>query len=531
MSRPSVHPLTCRLLAPLLLVLTLFAGAAHAHAVLQSTTPADGSLLQTAPGTAALVFNEPVRPLAIRLIAPDGSETDLTDQVAAAAALQIPLPELERGTHVLSWRVASDDGHPVAGSLIFSLAEVTGAAITAETRDPALSMVIWAARFLMAAGLVLGVGGALYGAISPLPPAARRPVAGAVLLGLVAAPAYLGLHGLDALGLGFAALADAAPWRAAAGTAFGPSTGLAMLAALTALAALRWPLLGWVALAALAAAYATSGHAGAAEPRWLTRPMVFLHLAALCFWIGALLPLALSLTPSRQGIAPPALRRYSAVLPVAVILLLGSGLALAIVQLGPDPAAWWSPYGAILAAKLALLAALFMLAAFNRWRLTGPALGGAPHALARLRRMIAAELVLALLILALAAGWRFTPPPRALAQITAQPAPAAYGHLHSTEVMANLIITPGKAGPALIEIELTDSTFAPLGAMAVTLGLSLPDRGIEQLTREARLADGHENLWIIPDLVLPLAGIWTLDLEVRQSRFSLLRLAGEIEIK
>ena len=212
-------------------------------------------------------------------------------------------------------------------------------------------------------------------------------------------------------------------------------------------------------------------------------------------------------------------------------MLLLSGAVLTVIQLGPDPAAWWSPYAAILTAKLALLAAVFALAAINRWRLTAPTLAGSASALARLRRTIRAELLLALVILALAGGWRFTPPPRALAQAATAAAPAAYAHLHSDDVMANLIVTPGRAGPALIEIELTDGSFAPATAQAVTLGLALPERGVERLTREARLAEGSENLWIIPDLVLPLPGLWALDLEIRQSRFSLARLAGEIEVK
>ncbi len=519
-------PALARLIAVVCVMIALTGGVAQAHAVLQSTNPADGSLLQQNPDAAALVFNEPVRPLAIRLIGPEGAETDLTDRVMAAASLQVPLPELGRGTHVLSWRVASDDGHPVAGAVVFSLGEVTGAAHKADKAGPLLTAAIWAARFAMTAGLVLGIGGALYGAIAPLPQAARHPVAGALLLGLVAAPAYLGLHGLDALGLGFDALASAAPWYAAAGTAFGPATGLAMMAGLTGLAALRWPVLAWGALALLAVAYAASGHAGAAAPRWLTRPMVFLHLGALSLWIGALVPLALSL---RQGDA--GLRRLSRFLPLVVAMLLLSGAVLTVIQLGPDPAAWWSPYAAILTAKLALLAAVFALAAINRWRLTAPALEGSASALARLRRTIRAELLLALVILALAGGWRFTPPPRALAQAATAAAPAAYAHLHSDDVMANLIVTPGRAGPALIEIELTDGSFAPATAQAVTLGLALPERGVERLTREARLAEGSENLWIIPDLVLPLPGLWALDLEIRQSRFSLARLAGEIEVK
>lgn len=500
----------------------LLAGAAQAHAVLQSTSPEDDSLLETAPNSATLRFNEAVKPLSIRLVAPDGAETDLTDRVTGAAELAIPLPDLARGTHVLSWRVASDDGHPVFGALLFSVGEVTGAAPVAEG-DPAVQAALWFARFLMTTGLALGVGGAAFSAFAGPVERARRPIMLAAVTGLVAAPLYLGLHGLDALGLGFAALVTAAPWATAWGTSFGPSIVMAMAAAVLALASLRWRGLAWVALVLLGVSYAASGHAGAAEPRWLTRPMVILHLLALSFWIGALIPLAFG-----KGSDP--LRRFSAAIPFALAVLLVSGLTLAVVQLGRDPAQWLTPYGFILAAKLALLAVVLTLAAFNRWKLTAPALAGDIRAAARMRRSIGAELVLALAILGLAAGWRFTPPPRALAQ-AAVTAPPAYAHLHASEVMANLIVTPGTAGPVTIEIQVTDGDMVPAQPIGVTLGLALPDRGIERLTREASPVEGQDGLWTISDLVLPLPGQWSVELGVRLTRFKLVRLGTEIEIR
>src|SRR5690606_7691186 len=125
-----------------------------------SASPEDGSLVETAPDAVRLRFNEAVQPLAIRLIAPDGAETDLTAAVTGAAELVVPMPGLGRGTHALSWRAASEDGHPIAGTVLFSVGEVTGTAAAMPQTGPALRGAIWLARFLMTAGLVLGVGGA-----------------------------------------------------------------------------------------------------------------------------------------------------------------------------------------------------------------------------------------------------------------------------------------------------------------------------------------------------------------------------------
>lgn len=506
-----------------LLAALSLAVAAQAHAVLLSADPVEGSVLAEARASASLRFNEAVKPLSIRLIAPDGAETDLTAQVPGAAELVIPLPDLVRGTHVLSWRVASDDGHPVAGSLLFSMGEASRAAPPVEG-DPAVRAALWLARFVMTAGLVLGIGGTLFGTWTGLAAWAWRPVSwGATIVGLIAAPASLGLHGLDALGLGLAGLAAPAPWLAAWGTSLGPSIAMAMAAAVLALAAWRWRGLAWAALVLLGVSYAASGHAGAANPRWLTRPVVVLHLLALTFWIGALIPLALAGTSE-------ALRRFSAAIPLAVAVLLVSGGVLVAVQLGRDPAQWLTPYGYILAAKLALLAALFGLAAFNRWRLTGPALAGDTRAMARMRRSIGAELVLALAILGLVAGWRFTPPPRALAQAVAG-APPAYLHLHSAEAMANLIVTPGAVGPVTVMIEVTDGDMEPVQPLAVTLALALPDRGIERLTRQAEPVADQPGIWTVADLVLPQPGRWSVELGLRLTRFKLVRLDGDLEIR
>ena len=70
-------------------------------------------------------------------------------------------------------------------------------------------------------------------------------------------------------------------------------------------------------------------------------------------------------------------------------------------------------------------AALLGLAAFNRYRLTAPASRGVEPARLRLRRVIGVEIAVVLAILATAALWRFTPPPRTLAIASAASAPAS----------------------------------------------------------------------------------------------------------
>ena len=108
-----------------LLTALVQASAAFAHASLVRAEPADGALVAEPPAALRLTFNEPVTPLVIRLIAPDGTTTTPEATTENTTVTVKPGP-LRRGTHVLSWRVISADGHPVGGSLVFSVGEASG---------------------------------------------------------------------------------------------------------------------------------------------------------------------------------------------------------------------------------------------------------------------------------------------------------------------------------------------------------------------------------------------------------------------
>ena len=116
---------------------------------------------------------------------------------------------------------------------------------------------------------------------------------------------------------------------------------------------------------------------------------------------------------------------------------------LAVIQVGKPAALLSTAYGNVLLAKIALLLVLFALVAVNRWRLTGPAAKGEAKAVRRLCRAIAVESLIVLAVFAVAATWRFTPPPRALAVAAAEPASI---HIHSDKAMAEV------TGPVVLNI-------------------------------------------------------------------------------
>jgi len=527
---------TFRTLALLILValaatLSTQSGA-MAHAALVGSDPADGGVLQAAPRAVILTFTEPVTPLVVTLVSPDGQTAALGAAEASNDEVTVPLPELTaRGTYLLGWRVTSADGHPVAGSLVFSIG-APGSRPPAETEgDAARAIAIWLTRAALYVALFLGAGAAVFSsAVAPLPrPLTMLPTAAAIA-GLVLAPLALGLQGIDALGVSLGDLLAPPVWSAALGTTYAATVAVAMGALLATLASSLMPAgklrAVVVALAWIGASLAPmlSGHAGTAPPTWLSKPAVFIHIAGLVFWIGALLPLG-SLLRSRDAAALPVLERFSRLIPLAVAPVAVTGLVLAALQMGPPGPAWSATYAMLLGVKLALVALLFALALWNRVALTRPALAKVDRAQRHLRRSIGIELLLVLVIFGVVAGWRFTPPPRVLAELEARPAQT---HIHTDAAMADIAVTPGHAGESTMRIWLTDGDFAPIAPKAVTVALSNAALGIERLKRPAEL--GTDGYWQAP-LSLPAGGAWAVEIDIRVDDFTLVKLTGEIELR
>ena len=516
----------------LLLAATLMPDRALAHAALIKTDPADGAVLAQAPARFSLTFSEPVSPLVLTLVKPDGTPVALTSFRLSDQTVEIDNPQtLGSGTHVLSWRVISADGHPVGGSLLFSMGAPSAPPAVPEAVDWQLRVAIWVGKIFLYIGLFPGVGGAFaFAWLAGGGQAGRRFVIAAIPCGLVAACLSLGLQGLDALGAPLSHLARPVIWRTGLGTSFGWTVLIALMALGLGLLSLVGPRatakpFALAGLAGVGAALAASGHASAAEPQWLTRPMVFLHGVGIAFWAGALMPLCLALK-DQSAEAVPFLRRFSWLILPVVAVLAAAGIALAVIQVQTPTALVDTAYGRLLLIKLGLLVFLFTLAAVNRWRLTALAEAGATEVQRRLSRSIGVEMLIVLAIFGVAAGWRFTPPPRALAIAAAQPASV---HIHALKAMADLSVTPGHAGPVVASMIIMTGDFGPLDAKEVTLVLSKPDSGIEPLKRAAtKPGDGS---WRVDNLVIPVPGKWTVRIDILVSDFEMVKIEAPIDIR
>jgi len=487
-------------------------------------------MMSSAPKTVRLRFNEPIAPASIKLIDGEGRTRDVVSVNAHDDTIEIVLPDdLPRGTQVVSYRVVSADGHPVGGSLLFSLGMSENKVLRPVERTPALDALIWLARVGLYVGLFAGVGGAFFGAWISRTNSARRLIAAALLIGLIGAVAAWGLQGLDLLGLAPADIVTFAPWQAAANT----SLAISLLIAIGAMALAMMSLgdvsgktksaLSAAAILGVGMALAASGHASTAQPQWLTRPMVFLHGAGVAFWIGALAPLT-AMAKQRNASLLVVLNRFSrAAMPVVAAIAL-TGLGLAVVQLVSIRNLIETSYGLILSIKLVLVAGLLGLAALNRFRLT-PRLALNPLDSQALVRSILLECVVAAGILAVVACWRLTPPPRALVKAAVQPLAI---HIHTDAAMFQVLISPGKVGHDNFVLQLMEGDATPLTAKEATLILSLPERGIEPLQRTATL--GSDGNWQVADVPIPYPGRWHIRIEALVTDFRKVALEDDFDV-
>lgn len=511
-ARPASRALALLLV---LLVGLAYAPAAFAHASLVGSDPSDGVTVASAPKTLKLSFNEPIAPLVVRLVGPAG-EAVTPAFTAENDTITITPPLLTTGTHVLSWRVISADGHPVGGAVTFSVGapSATPAAAGFDT-DPFVAAAIWSARLVIYLGLFVGAGGAAFIAFlarsRPLPGRTEKRIAGIMLAGLAAAIISIGLQGLDARALPLVQIWRPDAWWTGLRTSYGWTAGLAALAQVLGLAALhaRGRVTSWFtaagALAATGLALSASGHAATVEPQLLGRPIIFLHGVCIAFWIGSLLPLAAIVRAGDRG--DDELAAFSRIIPFPLALLIASGAYLAWSELDRPDALWTTRYGEVLSVKLVLVVGLLGLAAVNRYVLVPRLKPIASKPSRRLAAVIATEYVVALLILWTVALWRFTPPPRSL--IAAEP---ALIHFHGGKAMAQIEIEPVRARGADVSIEVLDGEFHPLAAKEVTIFLSNAEAGIEPVKRAAESV-GIPN-WRIDDLRIPVAGRWKLRVDV-----------------
>lgn len=538
-----------RHLSLILLLACALAGlsiSAHAHAVLIDAQPADGAVLATPPAEVALRFNEPVAPVAVRVLDIDARRvSDGAGLTVQDDTLRLPLPrDLARGVYVISYRVLSADSHPVGGSLMFTVGEAVARSVETAPSNGAIgwTLAYAAVRAVFMAGLLLAAGGVLaLGLLTGFDIRAvrdgRRFIAIASMTALAAALVSIGIKGAQLIDAGAWGLFESASWRLAAESSLAASAAVAMLGLammLVALPRLDAPGLRIVAIVGSLLAigsFALTGHAATAAPRWLAAPAVALHVLCAAFWLGALRPLLSALRREPAATAARIIKRFSGYAVVMLLLLLGLGATLAALQVRHWAMLWQSPYGLVLSAKLIVVTLLLALACRNKWTLT-PRLragAGAPQ----LRASILAEYGLFALVLALTAALTQLEPPRAAVDRDYFALESGRAGFSATREEAGyrvtLSVSPARTGHNAIGVSISRVGGAPAVPKGVSLDLSLPSAGVEPMRREAEHDPSGQFVYHGNDLAL--AGRWRVDVRLLVDDFTEKTVTFELPVR
>jgi copper transport protein len=335
----------------------------------------------------------------------------------------------------------------------------TAFAVTRGLGYLAMALAVGGAVFLFAVWLpalahVAGGGRGWTAASDSFARLVRGVVMGAVLLGLAATAGAIALQAATATGTSFWAALDPDAVDAVSDTrpvrAWGARLAVWLLLGATLLVALRprrvpglrpaalgaagsapgpplsrpLTLLLGGAIVALAFTAPMAGHSGTESPRGLLTVADTLHVLSMSVWLGGLalllvaVPIAMRALHRRERIPllAAAAGRFSRLAMVAVGLLLLSGIVQSVALVGALDAFVETAYGRLVLAKIALFMGLVSLGAYNQRRLL-PGLRRvadgdeeAERAAALLRRSVACEISLALVVLGLASVLVVTEP-------------------------------------------------------------------------------------------------------------------------
>jgi copper transport protein len=516
-----------RLLAAATLVaaiILLGAAPASAHAVLEASTPGDGARLDTAPDSVRLEFNEPVSAElgGLRVFSAEGDRDDLAD-----------------GAYVATYRVVSEDGHPVQGGLVFSVgdAEADPALISQffdEGSDRVWEIIGAVFRFLAYAGVLLAAGGAAFLAFvhdgGPEVDRLRRLVRVGAGVGVVGILAALPIQATLGTGQGIGAIFESGVFGEVLKEGVGLATALGLIGlVLLVVGDRRRPVVA-VGVLLAAGAFALSGHTRATDNEVLAVVAAVVHTVAAATWFGGLVLLALTLRGRRDeedhSSSAAMVGRFSAMATVAVVAVGAAGIALSWSEVRALRALTSTTYGWTLLAKVTIVLVVGLIGAHNRFRVV-PAVqrsAAAPRAWALLRKSVRIEAAALVAAIALTA---------VLVNVTPARSAAGVGGIFSETVplgdagSVNIVVDPNQAGRNSIHLYFYDADGrSDEIADDVTVSLSLPSDDIGPIVREPFRA-GPAHFQIDGD-ELVTSGRWTIEVTAQVSRFD--TATGEVEV-
>jgi copper transport protein len=394
--------------AALLGVVVGWAPAAGAHAVLSTSTPAEGERLPTGPSSVTLSFTEPVSLGlgGVSVLDRTGARMDrgATEQPAPNRIRAELQPDLADGTYLISYRVTSADGHVVSGGVMFAVGDVLDAAAVAglsAATDPATTWAGLLGRLALFGGVLVAVGLSLFLRFShdgePDGDRLAHGVRLAAAVGALGALAHVATRAAEATGRGLGVATDTdviSQVLRQGGLGWwlvGVLGGLAVILVGTGVrrSAAGQALVLYGCLVTVGA-FALTGHLAPDSAGWLLAAADAVHVGVAAIWVGGLVgmlavlrwrhhgPVNATAAHLSAGTADIVVR-VSTTAALSVAVLWATGLAQAWWTVGDWSALTTSDYGRTLMVKLGLVVATMGIAGWNRYRLVPGLLDDQDH--------------------------------------------------------------------------------------------------------------------------------------------------------
>jgi len=551
----------------LIILMALVASPASAHATLVSSDPPAGAVLTNSPQQVILQFSEDLDPTFSRVelwntngdvVVPGPGEIP----PGQTRTLILTTGMLPNGTYSAVWRARSlIDGHVTAGNVGFSVGEGSpqasrlppvGTPPSATVPPPIADAVTRWLSYLFAAL----IGGSLLFALliwqpiyTPIDTIGEADVnvgrllrwLGSIgLVGLSAATlAFLVVQASNASG-GNLAQALSSPLIDFLRTRTGILLGI-RLALILGLGILVFylPSLGrgpsvlwWIAslfLGAVLLTFSLQSH-GASLGSVLAIILGWVHLAAMCAWLGSLVPLVLLITSSRDYERLPdfpdlrvLIHRFSAVALISVGTLIVTGLYSAWLHVKTLEALELTSYGRILIIKAIIVVLLTLLGAINLLVLS-PKL---PEAVQWLRHTTRTELILGALVLAAAGALTSVSP--AYDALAAQRREGFVETVDTDGVHLIFRIAPLEVGFDEFAVDVTDTR---LGASSrpgiVLLRFQAQQNSLGETQAETVTEDNIR--YTLRGSYLTVQGVWRITVIVRRPGFDDVRYVFTVSV-
>jgi copper transport protein len=499
----------------------------QAHALAQSSNPADGAILQQSPKTVTITFGEAPDPKisTIRVLDTSGREYQQGPIQAVAGSplqLQVAMGPAPNGVYTVAWRtISSVDGHLASGAFAFGVGTSPAGVSRSSTQvSPAggaqPTPLAIAGRWFLFAGLASLVGVAFIGLVAFRDtPQAMLPLAAvAAAVSIVGTAVVIDVQRADA-GVPYAqllatSLGRIAVWRLIPAGLI----AVTVLVAVVGSGTLRRVGLGLAGVAAAAAMVAdvSASHAAAGSLPLVNGLVQWVHVLGAGLWIGGLLALLVATRGAESGDKARAVKRFSTAAGVALVVVAVTGIIRAVVEIGTWDRVLTTTFGLLVVVKVSLIVLLAGLGAINRFR-------SVPQALRRLRplrRIGAAEVILGAGALLTAAGLVNVAPPAYATAAPSQSTVVVQGSDFGTTVKVRLEVSPGTAGFNQFKLRVTDyDSGKDVRADVVSLRFSLPstsDVGSSSLA----LKLGSDGTYQATGTNLSLDGQWRVDVFVQR---------------